>query len=320
MEAPAISIVVVSFNTRALLERCLESVERDSPGLAREVIVVDNGSGDGSPDRVAARWPETRLVRNPANVGYAPACNQGLRAARGRQVMALNSDAFLDGGTLERCVRWLDAHPDVAALGPRLLNQDGSVQWGCARRDPTFVGVLLTHTPLPGRFPQLLPLVRRYYSPDSYQGTHDVEVLSGACIVFRREALERYGALDDRLVLNYDDVEWSLRARRLGARIVYFHDASVVHLGGQSRHFLPETTNLAQVRSAFAFADLRYGPVGALPLKAVVLGEVVLSLAKNLVLSPFSAARRTKAAMLGDVLRSGVALMARAAGSERPRG
>jgi hypothetical protein len=74
------------------------------------------------------------------------------------------------------------------------------------------------------------------------------------------------------------------------------------------------------VRSAFAFADLRYGPVGALPLKAVVLGEVVLSLAKNLVLSPFSAARRTKAAMLGDVLRSGVALMARAAGSERPRG
>jgi len=130
---PDVTIVVVSFNTREVLECCLEAVFAGSPGLAREVIVVDNASSDGSPESVARRWPEVRLVVNRENRGYAPACNQMLRAACGRTLLALNSDALPRGDALAAPVRHLDEHSELAA-GPRLLNADGSTPWVCARR------------------------------------------------------------------------------------------------------------------------------------------------------------------------------------------
>ncbi len=301
--APLVSIVVVSFNTRDLLVRCLEDALASSPEIARELLVIDNASSDGSARRVAERWPSARLVVNGENRGYAPACNQGLREARGHYVLALNSDALLRGDALGALVRRLEGEPSAAAVGPRLLHADGSTQWVCARRAPRFLPSLLGHTQLPALVPALLPFVRGTYPRRWYEQPGVPDVLSGACILFRREALARVGLLDERLVLNYDDVEWSLRARRHGLTLRYEPAAEVVHLGGTSRELDVETNSLLSLRSIGVFWDLTFtGPAGAL-LKLALLASLGLSLLRNALLAPFAPPRRARTAHVLRLMR-----------------
>ncbi len=305
--APYVSIVIVSWNTRRMLDRCLEAAFASSPELSREVLVIDNASSDGSAEWVAERWPAVTLVRNPENRGYAPACNQGLRAARGRHVLALNSDAFLIGDALGELARRLEGDPGLAAAGPRLLNADGTTQFVCARRAPGVLPTLLGHTPIPARIPALLGWVSGAHPRAWYGGPHETEVLSGACVLFRRQALERVGLLDRRLVLNYDDVEWSLRARRAGLRLAYEPRAQVTHLGGQSRIFEGESMPAANLESACYFWDLSFTPPLAFLFKLSLILSLALTLLKNAALAPFAPRRRRRAAhvagLIGHVTR-----------------
>ena len=315
--APEVTIVIVSYNTRELLERCLEAAFASAPGVTREVRVIDNASSDGSAERVAERWPDVLLTVNPENRGYAPACNQGLRSARGRFVLALNSDAFLRGDALGVLARHLEAHAEAGAVGPRLLNADGSTQWVCARRGPRFLPSLLVHTHLPARFPALQPFVLRTYPPARYASAGEVEVLSGACMLLRREALDRAGLLDERLVLNYDDVEWSLRARALGLRLHYQPEAEVVHLGGMSRDFDAQSSSLTNLVSIGTFWDITFPPSTAAVLKLALLASMGLSLSKNVLLGPFSAARRARAGHLVQMVRQGLVMLLRPAAARK---
>lgn len=289
---PEVSVVVVSWNTRDLLERCLASALASVPPRALELIVIDNASGDGSPEMVAARFPAARLVRNPDNRGYAPACNQGLRSASGRFVMALNSDAFLAPGALDALVRRMEADPGLAAVGPRLRNADGTTQWSCARRAPNWLTTMAVHSHLPTYVPPLRGWAGRALPADWYDAPREAEVLSGACMLFRREAFARVGYLDDALVLNYDDVEWCLRARRAGQRVGYEPAAEVVHLGGQSRAFDPESTTGANLDSIAVFWDLAFPGPAAWLLKTSLLVSLALSMVKNAVLAGSPARRR----------------------------
>lgn len=315
--APEVTIVIVSYNTRDLLEQCLEAAFASAPGVSREVRVIDNASSDGSAEWVAGRWPDVLLTVNRANRGYAPACNQGLRAARGRFVLALNSDAFLRGDALGVLMRHLEAHAEAGAVGPRLLNADGSTQWVCARREPRFLPSLLAHTQLPTWIPSLLPFVLGAYPPAWYGSAGEVEVLSGACTLFRREALDRAGLLDERLVLNYDDVEWSLRARGRGLRLHYQPEAEVVHLGGMSREFDAESSSLANLLSIGTFWDLTFAPSAAAVLKLDLLVSISLSLFKNALLGSFATRRRARAAHLVSMLKHGLAMLLRPAAARQ---
>ena len=292
---PDVTIVIVSYNTRDLLERCLDAALTGAPGVSREVRVIDNASADGSAERVAQRWPGVLVTANRENRGYAPACNQGLRAARGRYLLALNSDALLRGDALGVLVSHLEAHPEAAAVGPRLLNADGSTQWVCARRAPRFLSSLLSHTQLPALVPALQPFVMRTYGRSRYERAGEVDVLSGACMLVRREALERVGPFDERLLLNYDDVEWSLRARRHGLQLHYQPAAEVTHLGQASRLFDAESDALLSLDSIGAFWDLAYAPPAAAVLKLVLLASIGLSLLKNALLAAFVPRSRARA-------------------------
>ncbi len=294
--APDVSIVIVSWNTRDLLERCLASAFAASPGLTREVIVVDNASSDGSADHVAGRWPEVALVRNRENRGYAPACNPGRRAARGRHVLALNSDAFLAPDSLDVLVRHLDEHPEVAAAGPRLAGEDGSTQRTCARRAPRLLPSLFAHTMLLAYFPGLRPWMYGFYPAAWYERPGEPEVLSGACLLFRRAALERVGLLDDRLVLNYDDVEWSLRARRHGLRLAYVPAAAVTHLGGASRVLDLDSASVATLDSNCTFWELAFPSPAVALLEWNLILSLSLTLLKNSALAPFVRWRRDRVA------------------------
>ncbi len=308
---PLVTIVVVSYNTAGLLERCLAAALAGSPGVSRELRVIDNASSDGSARLVAGRWPDVQVTVNPENRGYAPACNQGLSAARGRYVLALNSDAMLGGDALGALVRRLESRPDAAAAGPRLVQADGSTQWVCARRTPRLMPSLLGHSPLPARMPVLLPYVWGTYPPRWYDQPGEPDVLSGACMLIRREALARVGLLDERLVLNYDDVEWSLRARSHGFALLYEPAAEVVHLGGMSRRFDVETNSLLMLRSTGAFWDLVFSRPASAVLKLALGASIGLSLLKNALLAPFARPRRARAAHLVRLLGQCGAMLAR---------
>jgi GT2 family glycosyltransferase len=301
---PDVTIVVVSWNTRELLDRCLTAAYASAPGLTREIIVIENASSDGSAEWVGSHFPRVMMVRNATNRGYAPACNQGLRVARGRFVMALNSDAFLAGDALGALVRHLEANSGTAAAGPKLLNADGSTQWVCARRAPGFFDTLFLLTQLPAYVPALRPWIQGLYPQARYASTGTVDVLSGACMVFRREAFERVGFLDDRLVLNYDDVEWSLRAGRKGMRLDYVATAEVIHLGGQSRAIDAESSTVVNLGSVCTFWDLVFSRPSATLLKLGLILSLSLTLVKNVVLAPFVAWRRARVAHAWELIAS----------------
>ncbi len=226
-----LSIVVVNWNVRDHLRRCLISIFAAGPtGL--EVIVVDNASTDGSPDMIRAEFPRVTLIANRDNRGFPAANNQGLAAARGRFVMTLNPDTEIVGEALARLIAYLDAHPGVGALGPQLLNPDDSIQ-SSRRRFPTFATALFESTWLQGRAPR--GVLRHYYVDDvAAEVEQEVDWVTGACIVVRREALDAVGGFDESFFMYSEELDWCRRIKSAGWKIVYLPGAQVMHHAGKS--------------------------------------------------------------------------------------
>lgn len=304
-----VSIVIVSYNTSDLLDRCLETVFAGSKSLSKEVIIVENASVDGTRSMLENKWPQLQVILNDENRGYAPACNQGLKVASGRYIMALNSDAFLEGDALQKMVSFLEENQDVAAVGPKLLNADGTVQLVCARRDPTFLSVFVMYSRLASYFPALAPYVLRHMPKNFYSSTSDVPILAGSCILFRPSAFEKVGMLEDSLIINYDDIEWSQRARRSGCRLVYYPEAEVTHLEGASRLFDVGRERLINIVSTFRFFNLTFNGPAALILKLLIIWSLVVAVIKNIVLVPFSKSRRKILALRFSLLRGSIGML-----------
>ena len=222
-----VSIIVVAHDVRDEVLACLGSVEEHQAGLAVETILVDNGSTDGTTDAVEAAFPGTTVIRRPANEGIA-ARNYGLRVARGRTRMFLDSDALLTEGALPELVSFLDRHPDVGLVGPRLVYADGTHQHS-ARRFPPLLLPLLRRPPL-DRFFEDGATVRRHLMADERQDrTCEVEYVIGACQLFTARAQAVAGEIDRRIFFGPDDADWCLRIRSGGLKVVYHPAATVVH-------------------------------------------------------------------------------------------
>ncbi len=253
-----LSIVVVTWNTRELVARCLATAMRAvaacGPRLACELIVVDNGSRDGTPEAVRERFPAARLVVLPRNLGFAAGANRGLAAARGRHALLLNSDAGLVPGAIERAVAYLDAHPDVGVVGPRLLRPDGRPRSN-AHRYPRLASELLP--------PGLLALPRRLRRWRALgRGPADVEAVRGAALFLRRDVLRRVGALPEQYFFFLEETDWCWRVRAAGLRVVELPGARVVHLSGaSSKRLRPSETRIEYHRSLYRFF-LRHRGVG----------------------------------------------------------
>jgi GT2 family glycosyltransferase len=224
---PDLSIIVVNRNTRGLLEECLESIQALPDEVECELIVVDNGSTDGSVEMVRSRFPRIHLIRNEGNTGYAYPNNQGIAISLGRYVLLLNSDTVVRPFALSRLVEFMDAHPDAGACGPMLRYPDGGLQRSCYSipSPRTYFACMST-------LDRVFPRSRLFGNQNTGFG-HDrtvpVEALLGAALLVRREALERVGNLDEQLRIHYNDFDWCLRIHQAGWRIYYVHDAEVVH-------------------------------------------------------------------------------------------
>jgi GT2 family glycosyltransferase len=222
-----LSIIIVNWNTQGLLRDCLASVFRGLGTLEAEVLVSDNASEDGSQAMVRQEFPQALLIDNDRNLGFAAGNNVALRRATGRYVMLLNTDTLVHGDVLPRAVEWLDANPRVGVMGPRLLNTDGTVQPSCS----AFPSL---------RFLAMQTLgLTRIAAWDSYRMTgwdrsseRQVDVISGAAMFVRREAMEQVGLLDEAFFFYGEETDWCHRYKRAGWELVFAPIPEITHFGG----------------------------------------------------------------------------------------
>ena len=224
-----LSIIVLSYKTKRLLRECLRSIRFANPQLRYEVVVVDNASGDGTPQMVREEFPEHVLIESSTNRGYAGGNNLGLAAAKGRHVMIMNPDIFVKDGALEKLVQYLDAHPDVGMVGAKLLSGDGSAQDSHYRFHELMTPVL-RRTPL-GRTTWGSRKIDSFLMKDTQPvDPTEVDWLLGGAFIARREAVAEVGLLDERFFLYFDDVDWCRRFWEKGWKVVYLPHVSLTHL------------------------------------------------------------------------------------------
>lgn len=228
-----LSIIIVNWNSRAYLEKCLTSIYSNANGLNLEVIVIDNASFDGSADMIRLHFPEATFIQSHRNLGFSGANNQAFEASTGDVLLFLNPDTEIVGGAVEVLFHRLQSLDDSAVVGARLLNTDGTVQTSCIQRFPSICNQILDAELLRTLFPKLAlwgmaPLREKQPSPVP------VEVISGACLMIRRRDFERVGRFSTRYFMYSEDVDLCYRATRTGLQNYYVDDAIVVHHGGKS--------------------------------------------------------------------------------------
>jgi hypothetical protein len=231
---PEVSVVVVSYNTREILRRCLARLQEEMAGIAGEVIVIDNASADGSPNMVATQFPQATLVRSIVNLGFAAANNRGFRIARGRFVVLLNPDAFLGPGALARAVAHMQRHPRAAMAGGRLMDPEGRLQ-PSGRLFPSLLNEVLVTTGLAARYPRSRLFGRFDRSWADPQAPARVDWVPGAFTIIRRDVLQELGGFDERFFLYYEEVDLCRRVAAAGHEIWYWPEIAVTHIGAPPR-------------------------------------------------------------------------------------
>lgn len=288
-----LSIIVVSWNTRDLLERCLASVNESLDArffhaenrLSYEVIVVDNFSTDGTSEMVRERFPLAELTERSENGGFARANNEALRRYHGRYALLLNPDTEVQPGALSMLVTFMDQHPAAGAAGPRLLNPDGSLQPSCF--------------PSPGLAREFWRLfhadaIHHYgtcaMSEWKFDEVRPVDIVQGACLILRRETLDQVGLFDEDFYIYSEEVDLCQRIRQGGWKIYFVPQAQVVHFGGQSTRQVAERMFLQLYRSKILYFRKHKGPLSALAYKGILL----LASCARLALGPVAIVRHPR--------------------------
>lgn len=228
MQQPELSVIIVNWNTRELLRRCLSSVYRYTSGIAYEVFVVDNHSSDGSPEMVEQEFPAVRLLRNDENLGFSKANNQAILLSTGRYIVLLNSDTELQDNALYAMAACMDQHAAVGILGTKLLNYDGTRQYSCDffPRKPGVIlwekmlNVIQNHTRLSWQ---------EQMSSRNFDEAFAVDYVIGAVLLIRRETIDDIGVLDERFFMYAEDIDWCYRAALAGWQTYYAGHIGIYH-------------------------------------------------------------------------------------------
>ncbi|MBI3048784.1 MAG: glycosyltransferase family 2 protein [Acidobacteria bacterium] len=245
-----LSIIVVTYNSIGVIERCLEALVRHPPTVGHEVVVVDNASADETASGVRGGWPGVRVVDAGANLGFARASNLGIRQTSGELVLLLNPDTAVRAGALDALIRVIDARPDVAVIGPRLLDEHGRPElsfgsmigpWAELRQKALVIGSQ-----------RGVPLARAYVCRLTAR-PREVDWVSGACLLVRRADADAVGLMDERYFLYAEDVDFCAAIRARGRTVLFTPAAEVVHLRGRSAASMPAAAETAYRRSQLAF-------------------------------------------------------------------
>ena len=245
--APRLTIVVVTYNSARDIDRALRSLTDTPPATTHEIVVVDNASTDDTVTQVRSSWPRVRVIASHSNLGFAAANNRGIRESASELVLLLNPDTSVRPGAIDRLVAHLDAHREVAIVGPRIVDGEG-------RAELSFGSMIAPLTELRQKVlvvgndrgvPPIVTMVDRMT-----RRTREVDWVSGACLLIRRADLEAAGLLDERFFLYTEDVDLCASVRTRGRTVLFVADVEIQHLRGRSAG---ATTGAAYRRSQLAF-------------------------------------------------------------------
>lgn len=228
-----LSIIIVNYKSRNFLEPCLASINACPPSVSREVIVIDNASYDGSKEMIAAGYPGTIYIQSDANLGFAKANNLAAKTAAGRAFLFLNPDTIVLGTALETLFMGLQADAGAGSAGPVLLNTDMTLQTSCIQSFPTILNQVADSEYLRRAFPNS-GLWGFSHANRGGELASEVDVISGACLMVRKEAFEAVGGFSEDYFMYYEDTDLCYKIRRKGWRNIFIPSARVVHHGGGS--------------------------------------------------------------------------------------
>jgi N-acetylglucosaminyl-diphospho-decaprenol L-rhamnosyltransferase len=303
-------VIIVSWNVKALLQRCLASVMESSARNAFEceIIVVDNASDDGSQDMVRHHFPTAKLIASATNLGFTKGNNVGIADSSGRYILLLNPDTEVVGNALSEMVAYMDHHPDAGALGPKVLFPDGRIQ-SSRRRFPTLATAFVESTVVQQWFPRNRTLAHYYVSDRSDDQEQDVDWIIGACLLIRRETWDQVGPLDEAFFMYSEELDWCRRAKALGWRVVYVPDATIVHHEGQSSIQVVPARHIYFQSSKVYYFRKHHGVLAAEGLRIFLLASYVYQLSLESIkwlIGHKRPLRRERMAAYLRVLRSGL--------------
>jgi GT2 family glycosyltransferase len=294
----ALSVVIVSYECREHLLRCLTSLREAGREVASEVIVVDNASTDGTVPAVRQCFPEVEVVASRRNRGFAWACNRGIERSTGRFILLLNPDTVVPADGLSRAVDALESRPQVGMLGCKLVRPDGRLDKACKRGIPTPLGSLAYFTGLSRLAPRSRRLASYTAGHIGEDETAVVDAVNGAFMLVRREAIDEVGPLDERYWLYMEDLDWCHRFALHGWPVLYWPEVEVVHVkGASSGRQRRWRTNYAFHRGMWLFYRTHEAPGRSLPVTAAVWLGIWSKFALSAVISAMRrGARRLRSA------------------------
>ena len=265
-----ISVVIVGWNAKRYLELCLESLEKAPPKRSMEVLLVDNASTDGTAEMIEAKFPWVKLIKSSENLGFSKGNNVAIRQCHGRYIALVNPDVIVFPECLDALADFLDQHPEVGNVGPRIFNPDMSQQITC-RQFPTLWNNFCSAAGLATLFKKsrIFTGEEMLYLP--HDRTQTVDVLAGCFSTIRRKAFDDVGLLDEDLFMYGDDVDWCRRCWNAGWQVVSYPGAQAIHDRGKTTAPYPVRFSVAQQRSILQYWDKHHGFWGRIGIRAIRL-------------------------------------------------
>lgn len=255
-----LSIIIVNWNTKVYLARCLDSIFQNWPSHQTEIIVVDNGSADGSADMVKKNYSEVKLIANHQNLGFARANNIGINKSASRFLCLLNSDTQVLDDCFDRMINYMEIHPEIGILGPKILSPNLQVQRSCMAF-PSLWNSLCRALALDSLFPNSKIFggyLMTYFAHDSIRS---VDIINGCCWLIRKEALDKVGLLDEQFFMYGEDMDWCRRFHQAKWQVVFYPEAQIVHYGGVSSAQLPVKFYIEMRHANLLYAKKHHGKV-----------------------------------------------------------
>jgi GT2 family glycosyltransferase len=296
-----VSIIIVNYNTINLLRNCLNSLMQ-TEGRVCELIVVDNASTDGSAEMVANEFPGVVLVRNQQNAGFSKANNQGMKLAKGKYFLLLNSDTVVRAGAVEIMAEFLGSQTAVGAVTCKLLNANGTIQASISNRPGPvllFFRLLGVSRLISGDRARrwlsrtcgffLGKTIRSYLAPyTAHDSPVEVENISGACMMLRREAVQQVGFLDEGFFMYFEDMDYCVRLQNAGWKMYYLPQGEIIHLGGMSSGGRMRNYSVHSYRALFHFYRKHFSHAMVVTVRSMVITTSSLRWVWNWTRSKFS--------------------------------